>query len=116
LTAVEVLRRASETGLTVFVRGTDRIVVRGRADAIELLKADLTAHKPEIVAFLREHGGMTATDAVLAAQDLLRAGRWPKTDPEDCGFFIGRPAVDAVCKRCSSSWDEHVLRATGGER
>jgi hypothetical protein len=115
LTAVEVLRRASETGLTVFVRGTDRIVVRGRADAIEVLKPELAAHKPEIVAILREHGGMTATDAVLAAQHLLRVGLWPETAPEDCGFFIGHP-TDAVCKRCGSSWDEHVLRATGRER
>ena len=49
MTAVEVLRRASETGLTVFVRGIDRIVVRGRTDAIEVLKPELSAHKPEIV-------------------------------------------------------------------
>jgi hypothetical protein len=113
LTAVEVLRRARETGLTVFVRGTDRIVVRGHVDAIEVLKPELAAHKPEIVAILREHGGMTATDAVLTAQRLLRA--WPKTAPEDCRFFIGRP-TDAVCKRCGSSQREHTIRATDGER
>jgi hypothetical protein len=115
LTAVEVLRRASETGLTVFVRGTDRIVVRGHVDAIEVLKCELAAHKPEIVALLREHAGTTATDAVLTAQRLLRDGRWPQTAPEDCRFFIGHPS-DAVCKCCGSSWREHTIRALDGER
>jgi len=100
LNAVDVLRRASEAGLTVFAKGIDRIVVRGRADANEVLS---------------EHGGMTATDAVLTAHRLLRGGLWPKTAPEDCGFFIGHSA-DAVCKRCGSSWQEHAIQTTAGER
>jgi len=115
MTAVELLRRASENGLTVFARGIDRIVVRGRADAIAALKAELVAHKPEIVAILREHGGNAATDAVLAAQRLLRKGLWPQTPPSDCGFFIGFPAVDPSCRRCRSSWHEHTIRAKGME-
>jgi hypothetical protein len=115
VTAVEVLRRARETGLTVFVTGTDRIMVRGQVDAIEVLKCELAAHKPEIVALLREHAGTTATDAVLTAQRLLRDGRWPETAPEDCGFFIGHPN-DAVCRRCGSSWHERTIRAMDGER
>jgi hypothetical protein len=116
VTAVEVLRRATKTSLPVFVRRTDRIVARGGADAIEVLKPDLTAHRPEFVAVRREHGGTTATDAVLTAQRLLREGRWPETVPENCGFFIGRPDVDQVCRRCGSSWHEHTIRATDGER
>jgi hypothetical protein len=116
LTAAEVLRRASETGLTVSVRGYDHIVVRGRGHAIEALKAELAAHKPEIIAVLRLGGGRTASEAVLSAQRLLREGRWPKTAPKDCGFFIGRPDVDQVCRRCDSSWHEHTIRAMGGER
>lgn len=115
MNAVDVLRRASEAGLTVFAKGIDRIVVRGRADAIEVLKPELAAHRSEIVAVLREHGGMTATDAVLTAHRLLRGGLWPKTAPEDCGFFIGHSA-DAVCKRCGSSWQEHAIQTTAGER
>jgi hypothetical protein len=113
LTAVEVLRRASETGLTVFVRGTDHVVVRGHVDAIEILKYELAAHKPEIVALLREHGGTTATDAVLTAQRLLRDGWCPETSSEDCSFFTGHP-TDAVCKCCNSSWLQHTIRATDG--
>ena len=115
MTAVELLRRASEEGLTVFVRGFDRIVVRGRADLVEALRPEFAAHKPEIVAVLREHGCSTATDAVIAAQRLLRKRLWPETAPKDCAFFIGRP-VDLTCKRCGSTWQEHTRRATVGDR
>jgi hypothetical protein len=49
----------------------------------------------------------------LAAQRLLRDGQWLKTRPEDCGFFIGDPATDPKCRRCGSTWERHVQRATG---
>lgn len=65
MTIVELLHRVSERGVTLSVRG-DRLVMRGRADAVEEIKLDLAAHKPEIIEKLRGH----ASDAERLAVDL----------------------------------------------
>jgi len=57
---------------------------------------------------------MTATDAALMAQRLLRDGRWSETAPEGCKFFIGYLTA-TTCKRCGSR-RERTIPATDGER
>ena len=106
VTVQAILRRALELDLEIFIRDEDGITVRGRAAAIEQLRPHLVAHKREIIAALRDPvAGMTAADAVRAAQQLLRSGHWPPV-PAVCPFFTG-PAGAAACQRCGASWIEH---------
>jgi len=114
VTALDLIVEAERRGARFCVLG-DRLEATPARVFDTALVTEIGKHKPEIVAVLLERSALTATDAVLAAQRLLREGLWPKVAPEDCRFFIGHGA-DAVCRRCGSSWDEHITRAKGGER
>jgi len=70
MTASDVLRLAGVCGVQLAVR-EDCIVVRGRADRIEALKPELTAHRDDLIALIREHTETAATGAVLTAQRFL---------------------------------------------
>jgi hypothetical protein len=74
------------------------------------LAAEVGRHKSEIVAILRECEGMTATDAVLAAQRLLRECKF-LAEPPVCAFLTGRPGEE--CRRCGASWSEHYPPSDG---
>jgi hypothetical protein len=108
MTAADLLRRANEKGLTVSVRGVDRIVVRGRADAVEELKPEFTAFKAEVIEALRRV--LNEADAIVSAARLLRECKF-LAQPPVCGFLIGRPGEE--CRRCGASWREHYPPSDG---
>ena len=93
MTATELLRRADERRLTLFVLGEDRIVVRGPTAAIEMLKPDLTVHKPELIEELRRRGAL--------ADWLVDHG----------SFVVAREAEQhgelTACVACGGSWELH---------
>jgi hypothetical protein len=103
ITPAEILYQAER-------RGCRFAVVGGRLRATpkvgdDALYGAIGANKDAIVALLREREAACATDAVSAAQRLLRHGRFPATRPEDCGFLCGYPG--ALCERCGTPWPEH---------
>jgi hypothetical protein len=94
MTAQTVLDELRTSGFEVtVVKGGQRIAIHPRPP--EALARKVLAVKPALLALL----------AVLAAQQILRQGKWPKTNPSDCGFHIGRACED--CKRCGAPWLEH---------
>lgn len=104
MTALEVFQRAAELGVKLgLVDG--EIEYRGRLAAIEAIMPDLRANASTIAALLRERASVPcASDAVIAAQTLLRNGRWAlQVGP--CAFFTGVPA--SKCLRCGVAWIDH---------
>lgn len=102
MNAKHLLCRATERGLTVNLRGADRLVVRGPADAVAELRSELLACKPVIVAVL--HVIVDKAEAITRTQRLLREGRFP-SEPAPCVYHCGYPP--GRCKRCGASWHEH---------
>jgi hypothetical protein len=104
VSAEHLLCRATERGLTVKLRGADRLVVRGPAEAVAELRSELLACKPAIVAVLH---AIDKAEAIARAQRLLREGRFPP-EPALCAYHCGHPRER--CKRCGASWSEHYPR------
>jgi hypothetical protein len=90
MTAMELLRRVADAGLSLSVCGEDHILVKGIADAIDALKPELVSHKPQIIAELRRR------------QEAVRATEWT-TSGMVCAV-CGRLGIicvgDRVCQRC----------------
>jgi hypothetical protein len=101
VTAEHVLCRATERGLTVKLRGADRLVVRGPAEAVAELRSELLACKPAIVAVLHV---IDKAEAIARTQRLLREGHFP-SEPAPCAFHCGYP--HERCKRCGAAFAEH---------
>ena len=93
MTATELLRRADQGRLTLFVHGHDHIIIRGPAAAIEMLRPDLTAHKPELIQELRRRSALA---------DWL---------VDHASFVVAREAEQhgelAACLACGGSWELH---------
>ena len=112
MTAVELLRRASERGLIVSVRGDDRLVVRGRVDAIEELRPALQEHKGEVIEELRSRT-LVEAEAIAYRARLLRECRWiPEASP--CNFHVGH--ADESCRRCGAPLLEHYNAGNGARQ
>jgi hypothetical protein len=101
----EVRARGADVVLTaggVRLRGASR--VPDLVDRLRERAADLRA------VLLERSPDASATDAVLAAQRLLRECRW-ESRPAPCAFPIGPPGAD--CMRCGGSWLEHLAPPGG---
>lgn len=106
MTVTSLLVQAKILGVGLHLEG-DYLRYRGRRSAIDKLLPTLRAEKLNLFAFLREREVVpTATDAVLAAQRLLRECRFPATAPF-CDF-LGGPGE--TCQRCGASCLEHHSR------
>jgi len=106
MTAAELMLLATGQGLQLSPNG-NKLDVRGNPAALDKLREDLIAHKPEIMAILQERELVpTATEAVLSAAALLRQGKWaPEAAP--CAFFIGT-SIEPNCRRCGGTWQQHT--------
>jgi hypothetical protein len=102
VSAEHLLCRATERGLTVKLRGANRLVVRGPAAAVAELRSELLACKPAIVAVL--HVIVDKAEAIARTQRLLPEGRFPP-EPAPCVYHCGHPGEG--CRRCGASWSEH---------
>ena len=105
MNAADLVRHVHDAGANLRLGGPTGIeLVRYRRIDAETIDA-IRAHRDSVRAFLAEQDAATATDAVLAAQRLLREGRWPQIERDRCGFDIGYSGED--CKRCGASVAEH---------
>lgn len=104
MTAEHLLCRATERGVTVRLRGADRLVVRGPAEAVAELRSELLACKPAIVAVLHV---VDKAEAIAMAQRLLRECRFPAASAP-CSYHCGY--THERCKRCGASFAEHAAR------
>ncbi len=115
MTAAAVIARAQALGAEVTLVGTDSVRVRAPAEAVEAVVPLIRSLKTEVIAeLLRRETALSfrsatsslanAADALVAAQRLLRFGRWPPAIGT-CPFHIGKSG--ARCRRCGAPWLEH---------
>ena len=104
VSAREIIERVERLGVRFEIVGEKLRAAPKAAISAELSEA-IGAHKPEIIALLRETGPVPcATYAVEVAARFLRVGRWGR-EAAPCRFHVGRPGD--VCKRCDATWGEH---------
>lgn len=102
MTAAEIVVEGRKRGVTLepTERGTVRL--RGPVAEVNVLSPLVTVAKAALLAELHKR------EALIAAQRLLRIGRWPAVT-KTCGFQVGTPG--SKCRRCGASWLEHFPSA-----
>jgi len=115
VTARAILAAIRRAGGDLVISEAGKLRVVGRDRVPDEIVAAAKAHVADLRALFQEHvEAPSASDAVLAAQRLLRAGKWPPASAP-CPFPIGPPGSD--CQRCGASYLEHVApRTNGGSR
>jgi len=102
--AAEIVRRVREAGAELRLGGPTGIELVRYRRLDDATLDSIQRHRDAIRAILEEQAAQTATDAVLAAQRLLRECRFPP-EPAPCNFHTGY--TTEPCKRCGATLAGH---------